>query len=58
MSNIQEVWDAFRLKDSKFICKKCNKELIIDSTGSGEYTHEQRAFLILLQHLKKDHTLP
>lgn len=55
MDQINEVWNTFNKKDNNYTCKLCNKEFIIDESSSGQYTFEQRSFLILAQHLHKEH---
>ena len=50
-----KVEDSFNRRGDNYTCKMCSKMIYIDSNGrSGEYTLEQRTFLILMTHIDKD----
>lgn len=51
---MMKVEDRFNHKGDNYTCKICSKMIHIDTGGSGEYTLEQRTFLILMKHIDKD----
>lgn len=53
-SIVERIWSNFNKKENTYTCKICSKSLIIDESGSGEYTLEQRSFLILARHVEKE----
>lgn len=53
-SIVQAVYDNFNQQNDNYTCKTCGKVLKITLGSTGDLTLEQRTFLILSEHIRKE----